>query len=101
MCITRTSPLFIGQNFFLIFCIGFSLATPAYSSDRYTTLNGSVYHDQNNNGQRDANEIGIPGVFMLATNGVDRPELDITDDDGSYSFRLEKDVIAREMAGWA
>jgi hypothetical protein len=53
-------------------------------------LSGSVYVDTNNNGVRDANEIGVPGTVVTLTgtpNGGAAITLTaMTDDDGNYSF---------------
>lgn len=50
--------------------------------------NGHVYHDKNENGTMDANERGIPGVFV--SNGI---ELVQTDSEGRYSIPVSDDAI--------
>ena len=56
------------------------------SSDR--VAHGVVYHDANNNGERDANEKGLAGVRV--SNGKD---IVTTDDDGSYKLMITDDSI--------
>jgi Calx-beta domain/SdrD B-like domain/Dockerin type I domain len=50
-------------------------------------ISGFVYVDLNNNGIKDANEVGIPGVIVTATRNSDgSSETQMTREDGSYVF---------------
>ena len=49
---------------------------------------GMVFHDQNANGVRDANEEGIPGVRV--SNGRD---IVVTDEEGRYAIPVDDDTI--------
>ena len=49
---------------------------------------GFVYNDLNENGTKDSDESGIPGVFV--SNGIDIVQ---TDDAGAYSISVSDDAI--------
>ncbi len=63
-------------------------AAPALAEGDAQTATGSVYHDQNANGVRDAGEAGVQGV--LVSNGR---EVVPTERDGSYELPIDDDTI--------
>jgi hypothetical protein len=67
------------------------VGTGTISVDSKTgVISGSVYVDTNNNGIRDANEVGVPGVVVTLTGtttaGAAVTHTAMTADDGTYSF---------------
>jgi len=62
------------------------------------TATGLVYNDLNNNGARDADEPGLPGVRV--SNGVD---IVTTDANGAYRLEVDDDTIlfVLKPTGWA
>lgn len=72
--------------------LGTALSTATISDDPMTaSVSGVVFVDANNNGQRDANELGLPGVTIrLEGTDLRGQTVEVTTasgDDGSYSLR--------------
>lgn len=69
-----------------------------------SSVRGSVYHDQNNNGIRESGEEGIPNVEILAESELGDLEQVFTDADGDYELVLLEsfnwDVIETQPSGW-
>ena len=85
------------MKFIQLTLMSWAVVIVAAASAAAEQARGIVYHDQNNNGQRDKGEKGLSGV--LVSNGEDIVR---TDRSGAYTLSVSDDAIVFVIkpSGW-